>query len=269
MNLLQVEAGDHVVLTTGSTAVRGDWLTAAQAANTGDALTKAIVPGRWFQTWYSPALGDREARTFHRGCGPTMRTALTSEGWKPIIFLTSAGTVNAVRRWERKARAENPDAAQPLNVATPTDALRESLLCVGRDRRAWTIQCSPRAQYGEVLDGQVWSLAPDAGAKDAVKAGEITVAAAREAYLGGLAFGPMGPSDPSSVAPRWAQPLAFGSLSALPRDGGWPVLVRPGDTLCCSAGRNAGADRFCPRAWAAELLAQHGWFPVLDGAAVQ
>jgi len=244
----RVEPGDLWVNTHGASPIYLDWQVAEQAALTKD-QAGAVVPGRWFQTWYSPGTTRAEATAHRPGCGPTTRTNMGPR-WRPMIFLTNAATVQAVKR-------ADADPGREMKLG--------SRLCVGRGRAAWTIMCQPRPQYGETLDGRVWVLAPDVGAKDAVKAGTLSMDAYREQYLGGEAFGPMGPQSPEDLAPRWAQPLAFGQLSALPNGGGWPVLVRPGDTLCCSCGREKAREGKCHRVWAADLLRQQGWYPVLDG----
>jgi hypothetical protein len=177
----------------------------------------------------------------------------------PTVYLTSSAAVTAVRRGTARA---------------PTAA------CVGSSGRAYSIMRKPRAAYGELLDGRVLAFTPPLRLFEAVQEarhapqGSTDMDAAWQTYEAGLRYAWASEWHRARVRPG---ELGFGRLAGAREvhdpnrvawDGEWwvPVgLVQDGDTLCCGCGAETARAGRCHRVIAAELLAEAGWWVVLDG----
>jgi hypothetical protein len=151
---------------------------------------------------------------------------------RPILYLTNASTVNAVRSVRRAA----------------TEA---SQACVGQGR-ALSIMAEPRAQYGETGEGRVPVLEPGHELFRAMKGHMIDGDVYRSEYIRQV--------EEVLASGRLAPGVLVANLG-----GPMEALVEAGDTLMCACSRdNARAGR-CHRVWAAEILERAGWRCILDG----
>ncbi len=114
--------------------------------------------------------------------------------------------------------------------------------------RCYTIMARPREwEHGE---GRIPLLVPPTEWLDLVRAGAMSAAEYERRYIGRVkALSRLGP----------------GYLKASVERRGVLVIVKDGDTLCCSCSRDQAALRRCHRVWVAEVLVRAGWRVILDG----
>lgn len=194
--------------------------------------------------------------------------------------------------------------SRPAIYVTDVIAARARLAGFAGPRNVWSIMARPDIAAGEGGHGRCWPLVPDtlAASNDRRAAAnvarvaaqvnfddqrsavarehdvpEIDVAARiiRSQESAGLVClrdhyfdGPARHVDGATYAPcRATHPdLRPGNLLAQANAGRGLVEVAAGDTLICSCNRARSAAGQCHRAWAAILLAAHGWRVFLDGA---
>lgn len=167
----------------------------------------------------------------------------------PTIYLTTAGAVTAVRRG--KAKPETAASVGPGPV--------------------YSIMRHPRPEYGEAGAGRVLAFTPPA---------ELLAEAMERRKRDGDASA-WAWYEPIIVA-RWAahaelhapgvlqfytQVAPYNELGRRWDGDRWYVRgpVEGGSTLICACGREQAARGFCHRVTAARMLADAGWFVVLDG----
>lgn len=127
------------------------------------------------------------------------------------------------------------------------------------------IMAKPRAW--ERGDGTVPVFVPGAAALEAYKAGNLGIAAYREAFERAVL---RRASDGLSECGTLARPavLLENTESSQVFDSG-DVLLRDGDTLLCCCARLVAAQGKCHRVWTAKLLRQAGWQVTLDGVLLE
>lgn len=170
---------------------------------------------------------------------------------RPLLYLTTAGAVTAVRTG--KARPETRAA-------------------VG-DGPVYSIMRVPRPAYGEAAEGRVISLCPTRALLEQVRAARQAATSPEEEAAAWATYEAelLKLWRPALLPPgrlTFARPVQHLEGDARRWDGeNWRPLgpVPAGATLICSCGvADARAGR-CHRVVAARLLAQYGWRVVLDG----